>query len=71
MLGHASGQDLLKVCLYLGFPGPFNLLLLSAGRGAALTEGPQPPRGPQPAAHGSGRPLPLLPQRVGAILPGV
>lgn len=44
---------------------------VSAGRGADLTEGPEPPRGPQPAPYGPGRPLPLLSWRVGAILPGV
>lgn len=52
-------------------PGPLDLLLLSTGRGADLHKGPQPPRGPQPAAHSPGRLLHLLPQRVGAILPGV
>lgn len=52
-------------------PNPPDSLLLSAGGGADLTEGPQPPRGPQSAASRPGRPLPVLSQRVGAILPGV
>lgn len=43
----------------------------SAGRGAELTEGPEPPRGPQPAPYSPGRPFPLLSWRLGAVLPGV
>lgn len=31
---------------------------VSAGRGADLTEGPEPPRGPQPAPYGPGGPFP-------------
>lgn len=46
-------------------------LLSSAGGGAGLLKGPQPPCGPQPDALSLGRLLSLLPQRVGAILPGV
>ena len=49
----------------------FLVFFWSAGRSADLTEGPEPPRGPQPAPYGLGRPLPLLSWRVGAILPGV
>lgn len=71
VLGLGSGQDLLQCLSPHGVPGPPDSLLLSAGGGADLLKGPQPPRGPQPDAHSPGRLLPLRPQRVGAILPGV
>lgn len=69
--GRHLGRTFSNVRPHAESPGPPDLLFLCAGRSADITEGPQRPCGPQPAAHSPGRPLPLLPQRVGAILPGV
>lgn len=67
------GRTFSDIGLYIEFPRQnyFFFFFWSAGRGADLTEGPEPPCGPQPAPYGPGRPLPLLSWRVGAILPGV
>lgn len=66
-------RDLSRTFSVVSGESPLRLLTLSSfiGGGTDLTEGPQEPRGPQPAARGSGGPLLLPPRRVGAALSGV